>query len=268
MGVPGSTVTNFDGLAAQYDHSPLQPKLYLPVHQSTLRLAGRLVPHPQRVLDVGCGTGRLLRQACQQYPGAELVGVDSAWQMLAIARSGAAPELRIGYVQGAVEHLPFVGEGFDLVVATLSLRHWADPTAGIGQLARVLTPGGLLMVADVFPACRHRIGGLRLPWRHLPVPAQLAPALAANELAVIGHHHVPWFALPDVVVTAAQKPAEQDRRSGPQHIGSVPGHRGDQDPHQPPVSQVEGGSQFPVRQQPIQRLGVSCSNSGGPVQGR
>jgi ubiquinone/menaquinone biosynthesis C-methylase UbiE len=216
MGVTGSTVTNFDAWAGHYDHSPLQPSLYLPVHQSTLRLAGRLVPHPRRILDVGCGTARLLRQARRQYPGAELVGVDPAWQMVAIARSGTSPGLQIGYVQGAVERLPFVCEGFDLVVATLSFRHWTDPKAGIGQLARVLAPGGLLVLADVFSSCRHRVGGIRLRWRRrLPVPAQLAPVLVAYELTVIAHDHTRWFALPDVLVIAAQKPAWQDRGTGP-----------------------------------------------------
>ena len=240
MGVTGSTVTNFDAWAGQYDHSPLQPSLYLPVHQSTLRLAGRLVPHPRRILDVGCGTARLLRQARRQYPGAELVGVDPAWQMVAIARSGTSPGLQIGYVQGAVERLPFVCEGFDLVVATLSFRHWTDPKAGIGQLARVLAPGGLLVLADVFSSCRHRVGGIRLRWRRrLPVPAQLAPALVAYELT--SNRPRPYS-----LVRVARRPGHRGpeasmagSRDGAARRGEARGDPRDHDPHLAHIGQVE-----------------------------
>jgi SAM-dependent methyltransferase len=49
------------------------------------------------------------------------------------------------------EHLPFTHEVFDLVFATLSLRHWTNPSAGIAEISRVLIPGGMLVLADVSP---------------------------------------------------------------------------------------------------------------------
>jgi ubiquinone/menaquinone biosynthesis C-methylase UbiE len=213
MGVPGVTVASFDASAGHYDHSQLQPALYLPVHRSALRLARRLLPRPRRILDVGCGTGRLLRQARQQYPRAELVGVDPAWQMLAIASTQGASEPKLRYVHAAAERLPFACNTFDLAFATLSLRHWTDQDAGIAQLARALTPGGVLVVADVFPTCRHRGRVAWLWWRRrFPVPDGLAPALATHRLAVVAQDRTPWFALPDVQVVAAQKPTAQRRR--------------------------------------------------------
>ena len=206
MAVPSVTVASFDAWAGDYDHSPLQPTLYLPVHRTTLGLARRLVPQPRRILDVGCGTGRLLRRARQHYPQAELVGVDPARPMLTTARSRTSPGLRIRYVYGAAEQLPFAGEAFELVLATLSLRHWTDHDAGIGQVAPVLAPGGVVVVADVFPSCRDRIGVVGWLRRgRLAVPAELATVLATHGLAVIAQDRTPWFALPDVQVIAAHK---------------------------------------------------------------
>ena len=212
MAVPDVTVARFDAWGGDYDHSPLQPTLYLPVHRTTVGLARRLVPQPRRILDVGCGTARLLRQARQHYPDAELIGVDPARQMLATARSRISPELRIRYVHAAAEQLPFACDAFELVLATLSLRHWTDQDAGIGRIACALTPGGILILADVF-ASGHFIRVARSPRRRLAVPAELATVLAAHGLAVIAQDRTPWFALPDVQVIAAQKLTSQRRGS-------------------------------------------------------
>lgn len=207
MDVPGATAANFDAWAGEYEHSQLQSTLYVPVHQTTLRLALRLVPSPRRILDVGCGTARLLRQAGRHYPQAELVGVDLAWQMITTARSQMPAEQAIRYVHADVEDLPFAPDTFDLVFATLSLRHWTDPDAGIAQIARVLAPSGVLVVAEVFRTCQRRTRAISAPRRRRPaVPTELATVLAAHRLAVIAHDRTPWFALPDVQIIAAQTP--------------------------------------------------------------
>jgi ubiquinone/menaquinone biosynthesis C-methylase UbiE len=153
------------------------------------------------------GTARLLRQARQHYPQAELVGLDPAWQMLATASSHAPAELAIRFVHAAAEHLPFTRDTFDLVLATLSVRHWSDPDAGIAQIAQVLTPGSVLVIADVFPSRRRRsLLGPPPRRRRQAMPAALATVLAANHLTVIAQDRVPWFALPDIQLIAAQKP--------------------------------------------------------------
>jgi ubiquinone/menaquinone biosynthesis C-methylase UbiE len=143
-GDPAASGARFDRWASTYEASPLQPALFAPVHQTALQLAQQLLPGARRVLDVGCGTGRLLRQARQQYRRAELVGVDLARGMLAAAMAATPTELRIHYLRAGAEHLPFTEEVFDLVVAIMSLRHWTDRAAGIAEIGRVLTPGGVL----------------------------------------------------------------------------------------------------------------------------
>lgn len=76
-----TAATGFDAWAPTYERSALQSTLYLlwTAQERALQFAQQLMPWPKRVLDIGCGTGRLLRQARQQYPSAMLVGVDVAW---------------------------------------------------------------------------------------------------------------------------------------------------------------------------------------------
>ncbi len=202
--------TGFDAWAPTYEHSALQSTLYLPAQERALQFAQQLMPRPKRVLDIGCGTGRLLRQARQQYPSAMLVGVDAAWGMVATAAAATAAELAIHHVRAAAERLPFASRVFDLVVATMSLRHWTDVGTGIAQIDRVLAPGGVLVVADVFSTCRRRSLRAVVPWRrghdHGGAPVELAAVLATHGLVMVGCERVPWFRLPDVQVIAAQKP--------------------------------------------------------------
>jgi ubiquinone/menaquinone biosynthesis C-methylase UbiE len=206
---PESTASRFDRRASSYQDSTLQQFLFVPVQQTALRLALQLLPQARRVLDVGCGTGQLLRHARPCYPTAQLVGVDLAGRMVATASAITPTKLAVRYVHGRVECLPFADEVFDLVFTTLSLRHWRDLSAGIAEIGRVLTPSGLLVLADVFPGCRRP--GPALPMlrrRHAVVPAELGSVLAAHRLAVIDSDHTRWFSLPDVQVIAARQPQQ------------------------------------------------------------
>jgi ubiquinone/menaquinone biosynthesis C-methylase UbiE len=210
--MPGDPATSggarFDRWASTYEASPLQPTLFAPVHQTALQLAQRHLPDARRVLDVGCGTGRLLRQARQRYWWAELVGVDPARGMLAAAMAATTTELRIDYLHAGAERLPFTDEVFDLVFATLSMRHWTDQAAGIAEISRVLTPGGVLVLADVFPTSPRPTltASLLLRRRCRPsLPGELDAALTAHRLALVGYDNTPWFSLPDAQVIATQR---------------------------------------------------------------
>jgi ubiquinone/menaquinone biosynthesis C-methylase UbiE len=208
-----SSASRFDRLASSYEDNTLQRHLFVPVHQTTLQLALQLLLDPRRILDVGCGTGRLLRQARRCFPTAELVGVDSAGQMVATASTVTPTGLAVRYLHGRAECLPFTHKSFDLILTTLSLRHWTDLMAGIAEIGRVLTPGGVLVLADVFPSTTRSGPALPMRRRRPPVlPAQLGTVLAAHRLAVIGRDHTPWFSLPDVQVVAARKQAQPSCR--------------------------------------------------------
>jgi ubiquinone/menaquinone biosynthesis C-methylase UbiE len=183
----------------------LQDFLFVPVHQRALQLGLRFVPQAGGVLDVGCGTGRLLRAARPCYPAAELVGVDLAGRMISSAIAATPTRLAVRYVQARAERLPFPGAMFDLVFATLSLRHWANLPAGIAEAARVLSPTGMIVLGDIFGSCPRRDPWIsRVRRRRTPAPAELEAVLARQHLAVAGVARARWFGLPDAQVIAVQ----------------------------------------------------------------
>ena len=72
--------------------------------------------------------------------------------MLAAAIRATTTELRIHYLHAGAEHLPFTDEMFDLVFATMTMRHWTDQAAGIAEIGRVLTPAACSSLPTSFPA--------------------------------------------------------------------------------------------------------------------
>lgn len=140
-------VRHFERWAGSYEGSWMQRRLFDPVHLATLDVAATL-PAPASVLDVGCGTGRLLRAAASRWPNARLIGVDPAQGMVEAARA-LTPGADIQ--RGLAESLPLPDASVDLVVSTLSFHHWADQTAGVREIARALRPGGHFILADFAP---------------------------------------------------------------------------------------------------------------------
>lgn len=140
-------VERFDRWARTYDQSSFQRWYFGPVHSTMLDLLARHGPAdaPHCILDVGCGTGRLMRAAGLRWPRAQLLGVDPAEQMVAQAKR-LTPSATI-HVAPA-EALPVPDQTVDLVVSSLSFHHWTDQARGLQEIARVLRPGGWFCLAD------------------------------------------------------------------------------------------------------------------------
>jgi ubiquinone/menaquinone biosynthesis C-methylase UbiE len=103
---------------------------------------------PGTILDVGCGTGRLLRKAREYWPKAQFIGVDPAVGMIENARR-LMPDAKF-YV-GQAESLPLPDASVNLVFSTASFHHWQDQEKGLREIKRVLQVGGLLFLADFWP---------------------------------------------------------------------------------------------------------------------
>ena len=108
-------------------------------------LAGLLDLGGKRVLDVGCGTGGLVRLMTRR--GARVWGLDpNAGQLeLALAAGAAGDET---YIEGVAEDLPFATGAMDIVVFFNSLHHVDDPGKALAETVRVLRPGGLAAIAE------------------------------------------------------------------------------------------------------------------------
>ena len=108
-----------------------------------------------RVLDVGCGSGRLT-MAAQGWAGADgqAVGLDPSPEMIAVARKNAARAgFKTTFELGVVESLPFPDGSFDVVLNRLMLHHLPGDLKlrGLAEMRRVLKPGGLCLVVDFEP---------------------------------------------------------------------------------------------------------------------
>ena len=114
-----------------------------------------VAPDGARVLEVGCGPGRLSIRLARQH-GLDVTGVDLDPAMIERARANAdrpgdGDQRRPSFLVGDVASLAFPDGSFDLVISTLSMHHWADPTAGLAEIGRVLRPGARALVWDFRP---------------------------------------------------------------------------------------------------------------------
>lgn len=99
---------------------------------------------PKTALDVGCGEGRFCRMLKRH--GVEATGIDPTPALLAAARKRDAGGV---YLEATAECLPFEDASFDLVVSYLTLIDIPDIQAAIPEMARVLKPGGSLLIANL-----------------------------------------------------------------------------------------------------------------------
>lgn len=110
------------------------------------------LPPAARVLSLGCGTGVEVRRlaARPDFSGC-VVGIDHSPHLLAIARNFASAEdvdQRVEFQVGDVHRLDYPNASFDAVIAHTLLSHVADPPAVLREAARVVKPGGQIVIFD------------------------------------------------------------------------------------------------------------------------
>jgi ubiquinone/menaquinone biosynthesis C-methylase UbiE len=137
---------HYDRWARVYGRSRLLPSLQKKaVAELGLRAGDRL-------LDVACGAGKVVVETAPRVQRA--VGVDLSDGMLALAhqRLAAEREMRaltnVEFHQAPSDALPFEAASFTAIVCTTALHHFPDPEESIAEMARVLSPGGRIVIGD------------------------------------------------------------------------------------------------------------------------
>jgi SAM-dependent methyltransferase len=111
--------------------------------------------HPQRTIDVGCGTGRWTARF-------SAIGIDVSPAMLRVA--GQKPGLRGRLAVADATALPIATRSADLALCTLTLGHIQNQAAALNEISRILEPGGTLILTDFHPASAAQ--GWRRTFRH------------------------------------------------------------------------------------------------------
>ena len=152
----------FAGIAARWDEERSLHASDAVVEEAIVETVG---PAKYRsMLDMGTGTGRMLRLLGRNADHA--VGLDTSHSMLAVARANLErAEVRgIDLRQGDVYSPPFANDSFDLIVIHQVLHFLEDPARAVREAARLLAPGGRLLIVDFAP---HSLEFLRTDHAHL-----------------------------------------------------------------------------------------------------
>jgi len=111
-----------------------------------LRVLERLtLQGDERVIDAGCGTGRLTGELMTRLPRGRMIAIDRSWNMLLTARANLRPDFgtRVAFVQVALPAMPFDGWA-DLVFSTATFHWIRDHATLFAEILRTLKPGGRL----------------------------------------------------------------------------------------------------------------------------
>ena len=98
------------------------------------------------LLDVGCGTGRMIALLNQGHPNKRLVGIDLSPKMIEVAKSKKLRDVE--FIVGDAESLPFNDNEFDLIINSQSFHHYPNPQKFFNEVSRVLKPRGRLILRD------------------------------------------------------------------------------------------------------------------------
>ena len=145
---------------------------------------------PLTVLDLGSGTGRFTPALAGTF-GGPVVGVEPSARMRAVAEESAAHPA-VTYLAGAAEAIPLPAGSCDLVLVYLVLHHVDDPAAAAGEIARVLRPGGRVLIRSAFadrmpdlPWYRYFPGARVVDEQVFPRLDQVVETFAAAGLGVV-----------------------------------------------------------------------------------
>jgi len=138
----------FDAAAATYDAAA---ELQYEIGDRMMERLDFIRLQPQRILDLGAGTGRFTAALLKRYRKADIVALDIAPAMLAHVRARAGWLRKPACICADAELLPFADDSFEFIFSNLMLQWCTDLEGTLAELRRILAPGGLLMFTTFGP---------------------------------------------------------------------------------------------------------------------
>ena len=120
-----------------------------PLIQDELNLLAELVPlGGRRIIELGCGNAHLARTLLARFPDSRVSGLEVDERQH--AKNLASPQAGLAFIAAGAQSIPFADASFDLALMLKSLHHVPRPlmAQGLGEVARVLRPGGHLYVSE------------------------------------------------------------------------------------------------------------------------
>ncbi len=180
---------NFFNLWAPYYDCLLTTVFYQAIHQRLLEYVE--LKKNASVLDLGCGTGRLMSRLAAEFPTMRAIGLDLSPKMLLEARARNQYRDRLIFVSGRAESLSFADEQFDAVFCTMSFLHYPHPQQVFHQVSRVLANGGRFYLVDGY-GVEHNFSSF-VPWigeMRLYNRQQREELGTEAGLSCLAHHHL------------------------------------------------------------------------------
>jgi ArsR family transcriptional regulator len=137
------TQTFFGRVAGEWDS--VRDELF--GDRATLQALLPLIPHEWTVADLGCGTGNAAEVLAPCV--SKVIAIDQSEAMLGAARKRLAGATNVDFVAGDLEKLPLADASVDAAVCVLVLHHIPSPELAVGEMARVLRPGGVVLIVDM-----------------------------------------------------------------------------------------------------------------------
>ena len=194
---------SFFNLWASYYDFLLTTIFYQSIHKRLLEYVE--LTENASVLDLGCGTGKLMGRLAAKFPTVRAIGLDLSPSMLREARARNQYHQRLIFVSGKAEYLSFADEQFDAVFCTMSFLHYPHPQQVFNEVKRVLAKGGRFYLVDAYRGEKNfssfvpGIGEMRLYNRQ-----QREQLGIEAGLSCLAHHYL----LPGILLTifSAQTP--------------------------------------------------------------
>jgi len=130
------------------------------------RATSGLPPHAA-VVDLACGTGEIARALAARHPDRAVLGIDLSAEMLVAAHAARSGSGAVDYARGDICALPLPDRSVERITIGYGFRNLPDFRAGITETARVLKPGGKMVVLDFFKPRRSLWRSVFLGYLHL-----------------------------------------------------------------------------------------------------